>query len=62
VQNLRGAPVRSGIYDGSPLQLPLRELHAEPPIGATGVTHTGPGFAVFLVLPVSRDSHASDVR
>ncbi len=51
-QDFFGKPVASGVFDGSPVRLPMTGLAAVPPIGSTrAVASTGPEFAVFVVLP-----------
>jgi hypothetical protein len=52
VQNLFGAPVASGTYNGSgTITVPLGGVNATPPIGGSpnAPVHTGPAFDVFLL-------------
>ena len=52
-QNFFGSPVAAGVYDGSPVMLPMAGLTPEVPIGNVPVVpdHTAPEFGVFVVLP-----------
>jgi hypothetical protein len=54
-QNVLGAPIAAGTYDGSPVSLPMTGLVATKPIGdlVSAPSHTGPDFAVFIVTPAS---------
>jgi hypothetical protein len=53
VQDYFGQPVASGTYDGKPVNLPLNHSSIARPIQPVEVTpaHTGPEFAVFVVVP-----------
>ena len=55
VQDLFGAAVVSGTYDGSPVQIPMQVINPPLPIGRTTVlvpSPTGPLFDAFLVRTV----------
>lgn len=54
VQDLFGAPVVSGTYDGSPVQIPMQVINPPMPIGRTTTLPppTGPLFDAFLVQTV----------
>lgn len=54
-QNFFGAPVRRGIYQGGPLELPMTGLTAAQPNGRVSRphVHTAPEFAVFVVRTVT---------
>lgn len=53
-QNFFGAPVLTGLFDGSRVSLPMGGLKAAEPIGIVPVPprHTAPEFGVFVLLPV----------
>jgi hypothetical protein len=52
-QNYFGAPVARGVYDGSPVPLPMKLETVAQPVGKTPVPprHTGPEFGAFVVRP-----------
>jgi hypothetical protein len=54
VQDLFGAPVASGVYRGGSVDMPMRGVTPPPPIGGSPKPpiRTGPGFDVFLVMPL----------
>ncbi len=51
-QDVLGAPVVTGTYDGSPIALPMN-LTPAAPIGWPTPSNSGPDFNVFLLLPAS---------
>jgi hypothetical protein len=51
--NFYGAPVASGVFDGSPVSLPMSGLPVAAPIGIGPPPPTGPEFNVFVVLPIA---------
>ena len=54
-QNYFGSPVCSGVYDGSPVTVPMSGLTVAAPVGSVPVAprHTGPRFGAFVVLPTA---------
>jgi hypothetical protein len=51
-QDFSGAPVLSGVFDGQPLELPMRSLSVAAPNGPLLTPPpTGPTFNVFILLP-----------
>ncbi len=54
-QDFFGAPVRRGIYEGGPVELPMTGLRAAQPNGRVSRphVHTAPEFAVFVVRMVT---------
>ncbi|HEY0079671.1 MAG TPA: hypothetical protein VGB73_13740 [Pyrinomonadaceae bacterium] len=54
-QNYFGEPVAKGIYQGSPVTLPLKLLQVAPPVGKVerAPSHTAPEFAVFILQQTS---------
>lgn len=55
-QNFFGPPVLSGIYDGSPLHVPMTPLTPATPVGWPTPTPTGPDFQVFVLVPTAPPS------
>jgi len=55
-QNWFGAPVLTGTYDGSPLNLPMTGLSVAAPVGWTTPPASGPEFNVFVVRSTSGSS------
>jgi hypothetical protein len=51
-QDFFAPPVLSGTYDGQPLRLPMYGLGVAQPIGSSGLQPTGPGFNVFVLVPL----------
>ena len=51
-QNFFGPAVVSGIYQGTPITLPLAGLATAVPVGVAAPAATGPDFQVFVLLPV----------
>ncbi len=55
VENLFGAPVVSGTYDGSPIVVPMNLTTVTPLVGTIthmpNITHTAPRFASFVLIP-----------
>lgn len=49
-QNFFGPPVLTGVYNGSPLHVPMTGLTAAVPIGRPAPPATGPDFQVFVLL------------
>ncbi len=49
-QNFYGPPVASGIYSGSPVNIPMTGLTKATPIGFTAPAHTAPQFGTFVVM------------
>ena len=53
-QDFFAAPVRTGIYDGQPVSLPMTGLTTAVPVGQAGPPPpTGPEFNSFVVLPIA---------
>ena len=54
-QNFFGAPVLTGVFDGSPVKLPMEGLRVAETVGTVAVPprHTAPEFGVFVLLPAS---------
>jgi hypothetical protein len=54
-QNYFGQPVVSGVYDGSPISVPMRNLTVVPPVGNIPLvpTHTAPQFGAFILVKTS---------
>jgi Right handed beta helix region len=50
-QNFFGAPVLSGVYDGSPLHVPMAGSSPAAPVGWPVAPVTGPDFQVFVLMP-----------
>jgi hypothetical protein len=51
-QDFFGPPVQSGVFDGGPLELPMKSLTVAGPIGGLKTpSATGPTFNVFVLLP-----------
>ena len=50
-QNFFGPPVLTGVYDGSPLHVPMTGLTPATPVGRPAPASTGPDFQVFVLLP-----------
>jgi hypothetical protein len=55
-QNFFGAPVFAGTFNQSTIKLPMTGLTTVRPVGvdARQPPHTGPEFAVFVVVPAAR--------
>jgi len=55
-QNFYGEPVLRGTYDGRPLRLPMGPAKPVQPVGMPDykLPVTGPGFGVFVVLPMDQ--------
>ena len=53
-QNFFGPPVAAGVYNGSPITIPMAGLTATPVVGNAPIQpgHTGPEFAAFVLLPL----------
>jgi hypothetical protein len=56
VQDLSGAPVLAGTYDGTPVDVPLDGTSVAPTVGdvTNAPQHTAPEFNAFLLRPVCR--------
>jgi hypothetical protein len=52
-QNFYGAPVLTGTYNGSPLNIPVGSLSPAAPVGWAAPNPTGPDFNAFVLLPAS---------
>ena len=52
-QNFFGAPLLSGVYDGSPLSVPTVSRPPAAPVGLNAPAPTGPDFQVFIVIPTT---------
>jgi hypothetical protein len=54
-QNVLGDPIASGVYDGTPVAVPMTGLSAAEPIGDGLKTppHSAPEFGVFIVRPAA---------
>jgi hypothetical protein len=50
-QNFFGPPVLTGVYDGTPLHVPMTGLTPATPVGVLPPAATGPDFQVFVLLP-----------
>ncbi|KKM24985.1 hypothetical protein LCGC14_1599610 [marine sediment metagenome] len=51
VQNFFAEPVLSGVYNGSPLMVPMAAVEVVAPIGYEGTVSRGQDFGVFVVMP-----------
>jgi hypothetical protein len=60
-QDFFGAPVASGIFDGSPVTLPLSGLSVASPVGWPAPPATGPEFNVFVLLSLPGPDQYFDV-
>ena len=51
-QNFYGAPVAAGVYEGSPVSIPMTGLQPAAPVGSvpTAPVHTAPEFGAFILL------------
>jgi len=55
-QNFFASPVRSGVYGGGSVSLPMTGLSPATPVGFAAPPETGPQFEVFVVLATSGSS------
>ncbi len=63
VENYFGSPVLTGIYDGSPIQIPMNLGTVTPLVGAVthmpNIVHTAPRFGAFVLIPTSAKKAAT---
>jgi hypothetical protein len=60
-QNFFGEPVVSGVFDGSPVTLPMTGLTTAAPVGLSAPPATGPEFNAFILLSLPGPNEFFDV-